>query len=132
MRILIVDDDYVSRTQLKALLSSYGDCDAVPDGELALQMIRRAREESVPYELVTLDVEMPDMRGQEVLHRIRTWETENGIKPREEAKVLMVSALKDGKSIVTSFKEGCEAYLKKPVTAAKLREVLAEAGIRGQ
>jgi two-component system chemotaxis response regulator CheY len=125
MRILVVDDDYVSRVQTKALLSNYGDCDAAPDGALALDLIKSAHAENAPYELITLDVDMPTMRGQEVLRLIREFETSNGLAHRgTEAKVLMVSALDDGKSIMSSFRQGCEGYVVKPLTPSKLAEAL--------
>ena len=80
MRVLVVDDDYVSRTKLKALLTSLGgDCDALPDGEMVIKMFEKAHEESVPYDLITMDVEMPGMSGQEVVQKIRESESSNGI-----------------------------------------------------
>ena len=129
MRILVVDDDYVSRTKLKSLLSAYGDCDAVPNGEIALQMFEKAFKESVPYNLITMDIEMPDLSGQEVVHSIRQWELENKVKPSQQVKILMITIKNDVNDIMSSFKEGCEWYLTKPVTPENLREALAKVTI---
>jgi two-component system chemotaxis response regulator CheY len=120
MRILVVDDEYVSRTKLKVLLQAYGDVDAVPSGGIALQMVERAREEGVPYRLVTMDVNMPDMSGQEAVGRIRQME---GTDP-QACKILMVTIADDSKEIMSAFREGAEWYLVKPVTPAKLTEAL--------
>ena len=125
MRILVVDDDYVSRTKLKALLSIHGDCDAVPNGELAMAMIEAAHAESVPYELITMDVNMPGMRGPEVVARIREWEKDNG-GPTGGARILMITAVKGGKDVMSAFREGCEWYLVKPVTPENLAESLSK------
>ncbi len=130
MRILIVDDDYVSRTKLKALLAPCGDCDAVPDGALAVSMFEKAHQESVPYDLITMDIDMPGMSGQETVQKIRQWEHDqrayrNGAG---EARVLMVTVKKDPKAIVASFRDGCEWYLIKPVTPEKLRDAFPRLG----
>ncbi|HOM17485.1 MAG TPA: response regulator [Thermoguttaceae bacterium] len=125
MRALIVDDDYVSRSKLKALLVPYADCDAAPDGSIGLQLFQKAHEERCPYELITLDIDMPCMNGQEVLQQIRKWESEHkAYRDYKEAKVLMVTVRDAPEDIVFSFREGCEWYLIKPVNAEKLRSAL--------
>lgn len=129
MRILVVDDDYASRTQLKSLLSRYGDCDAAPSGEIALLLATAAHAEDAPYELVTIDIDMPIMDGHDLLRSLRSLERDLDATSRNrEAKVLMISAMGDGASIFTSFREGCEGYLVKPVRSDKLQESLAEIG----
>lgn len=125
MRVLIVDDDYVSRSKVKALLRSHADCDAVPDGELALRMFEKAHEERVPYDLITMDIDMPGMNGKDVVQKIREWERRHEVyKARKEAKILMVTVRKDPEEIVVSFREGCEWYLIKPVTPESLQKAL--------
>jgi two-component system chemotaxis response regulator CheY len=126
MRILIVDDDYVSRLQLKALLMRYGDCDTAPMGKIALELFEIAHREQAPYDLITLDIDMPGLNGHAVIKAVRDFERVNAVvvNGRVEAKVLMISGLKDSTSIMSSFQEGCEGYLQKPVTAANLTEAL--------
>lgn len=131
MRILIVDDDYVTRTQLKALLGAYGDCDAAPNGDIAMRLFAAAHEETVPYDLVTMDIDMPDQKGQQVVAELRQWEQWHGLNVSSaQAKVLMVSALKDPKAIMSSFREGCEGYLTKPVTQESLAAALDKLGLQ--
>ena len=130
MRILVVDDEYVSRTKLKALLSTFGDVDAVPDGEVALHMFGRARQEAVPYGLVTMDVNMPDMNGQEVVRRMREMEQTDG-RWMPQAKILMVTVTSDSRDIMSSFREGAEWYIVKPVNPQKLKEAMEKLGLDG-
>jgi len=131
MRVLIVDDDYVSRTKLKALLSAYGDCDEAPDGEAAFKLFVAAYQEGAPYDLVTMDVDMPGLSGQETVHRLREFETQQqSYKHCRESKILMVSVKMDPQEIVASFREGCEWYLIKPVTPQNLRASLARLGLQ--
>ena len=97
MRILIVDDDFVSRTKLEALLSEYGDCDAAEDGHQSLDMFEQAHGQSANYDLITMDIDMPGMSGHEVLSKIREWEeahevsTQVGNEPVAELEFLSVS-----------------------------------------
>lgn len=130
MRILVVDDEYVSRAKLKAILSEYGDCDVAPSGEIALEMFKKAHEESLPYELITLDIKMPGMDGRQVLSAIRNWEKEREcFKTKTEAKILMVTILGDKESVMGSFRENCDGYLVKPITPENVRRELAKIGI---
>jgi len=126
MRILVVDDDYVSRTKLKKLLNEFGDCDVAPDGEIALKMFEKSHEESVPYALISLDIAMPGMQGQDVLKKIREYESRQKVEEEDWVKVLMVTVKNEIKSVSTSYYEGCEGYLVKPVNREKLEDALKE------
>lgn len=125
MRILVVDDEYVSRTKLKVLLTKYGDCDAAPDGDIALRLLARSYQEGMPYDLVTMDINMPGMSGQEVVRNIRELEDKQADTGRRiESKILMITASDDSKEIMSSFREGAEWYLVKPVTPDKVVEAM--------
>ena len=132
MRILIIDDDYISRTQIKALMLGYGDCDIAPNGKIALTLFEAAHAENMPYDLISVDVDMPGMNGQEVVNEIRKREDALGaLAKKTESKIIMVSAMDDGKNIMTSFRKGAEGYLVKPVNPARLKETLDDIQIMG-
>ena len=76
MKILIAEDDYIARRILKGILSPIGDCDIVIDGEEAFQAFKMAWVEGNPYDLVCLDIMMPNVNGQEALKKIREMEKE--------------------------------------------------------
>ena len=127
MRILVVEDDYASRVKLKVLLSTYGDVDSASDGELALQMFDKASREGVHYDLITMDIGLPDMRGQEVVLQIRALERDRKAHlSGSEAKILMVTGMTDYKNVSASFQEGCEGYIVKPVNPESTQEALAK------
>ena len=71
MRILIAEDDLISRTIMKKYLSHFGECDVAVDGDEAVNLFRIATAEGRPYSLVTLDIMMPKLSGQNVLKSIR-------------------------------------------------------------
>ena len=129
MRSLVVDDDYVSRTKLKTLLSPYGDSDAVPTGDIALRMFQIGHDEKIPYDLITMDIDMPGLKGQDVVKKIWQWEKAREIYMTDQVKILMVTVKNDSENIISSFKEGCDGFLIKPVTPDKLSQALAKMGI---
>lgn len=129
MRILVVDDDFISRTQIKALMTVYGDCDIAPNGEVALLMLKDAFENQIPYGLVTMDVDMPNLKGQEVVRLIRDMEESIGIAADQQTKIVMVTVKNKVKDVSAAYKENCSGYIVKPATAQNIKEVLISVGI---
>lgn len=127
MKILIVEDDFVARRTLKEILSPYGECDVVVDGEEAIQAFQMAWEEKAPYDLICMDIMMPRLDGQESLTRIREMEKHKGVKGSDEVRVIMISALDDPKTVINAFyRGGATAYIVKPVRKkALLQEIRA-------
>ncbi len=124
-RILVVDDNTVSRESLKKLLSGYGKCETVYSGEQALRLFHLAHAKSSPYTLITLDIDMPGLNGKEVLESIREWEQASELNTKEQVKILMISAMRDVKEdIMKSFYLDCQDYIIKPATLEKLSKAL--------
>jgi len=130
MRILIVDDDYVSRVKLTKLLSDLGHCDNAPNGDIAIRMFESAHGESIPYDLVTMDIEMFDMNGKVVVTRLREMENSWQVDPNSAAKILMVTATTAVKEVFSSYNEGCDDYLTKPIKPDDLIHALTRIGIK--
>jgi len=128
MKCLIVEDDFAARRLLQRYLSGYGDCDIAVDGNEAVEAFRQATDEKEPYELICLDIMMPNMDGREALKLIRQIENEHGIGGHDGVKVIMTTALGDSKNVMESFREGCEAYIVKPVEKDKLFEEIGKLG----
>ncbi len=128
-RILIVDDNYTSRSQIKALFGQYGDCDTAPDGEIAYQLFLAAHKENIPYDIITMDIDMPNVKGDQIVNKMRKWEQENAVYKNgtgKEAAIIMVTALSMKDNIMSSFKSGCEAYIVKPITKDKVAKIIDE------
>ncbi|MBI9100267.1 MAG: response regulator [Spirochaetaceae bacterium] len=133
MRILIVEDDFGSRVLMKKLLSVYGSCDVVIDGEEAVSSFKLAWEEKTPYSLVMMDIMLPEIDGQEALLQIRSYEKSIGLSDKDRVKVIMTTALGDPKNVVTAYNKGeASSYIVKPVEIAKLREEMTKLGFEEQ
>ena len=70
MRILIAEDERVSRTFLTQLMSQYGACDVAVDGMEALDCIMDSIKNKEPYQLLCMDIMMPRVDGLKVLKGI--------------------------------------------------------------
>ena len=127
MKALIVEDEYISRTLLSEYLAPYAQCDAVADGNEALQVLTEKYKENERYDLVCLDIMMPGIDGHEVLNGLRRIEREQNIAEEDAAKVFMTTALDDPQNIMNAFTLGrCQAYLIKPILRERLVEHLRE------
>ena len=74
MRILLAEDDYVTRKFMTGFLSKYGECDVTVDGMEVVDAFMMALEDEEPYDLVCLDIMMPVMDGYQALMGIRNLE----------------------------------------------------------
>jgi two-component system chemotaxis response regulator CheY len=128
MRALIAEDDFTSRLLLQKLLSPFGEVHVAINGREALEAYAAAKRKRRPYDLICLDIMMPEMDGQTVLREIRTQEEGERTLTRRRVKILMTTALQDWANISTAFKELCDGYLTKPIDKAKLLRRLAEMG----
>lgn len=129
MKYLIVEDNFAAQKLLQIYLSNYGDCNIAVDGNEAVEAFRQAVDEKEPYDLICLDIMMPNMDGHEALKVIRQIESEHGIKGLDGVKVIMTTALEDSENVMGAFREGCEAYIVKPVEKGKLLKEMENLGL---
>ncbi|HAN10273.1 MAG TPA: response regulator [Clostridiales bacterium] len=128
MRILIAEDDFLSRKLIQKILLGYGKCDVVVDGVEAVESFILAHQEEEPYKLICLDIMMPRMDGTQALKKIREIEKQKGITEGERAKIIMTTALNDKETVMGSYNIGCDAYASKPLNIEKLHEVIGKLG----
>ena len=114
VKILVVDDELVSRKKMEKIMESLGECETVDSGKAAISVFKKAWENWTPFDLITLDVSMPDMDGTEVLYEIREIEKENKVPKEKQVKVLMVTSHSDKDTIITCIQAECDAYVVKP------------------
>lgn len=124
MRILLAEDDFVTRKFMSSFLSKYGECDVTVDGLEAVDAYMMALEEGKPYDLVCLDIMMPVMDGFQALVGIRNLEKEKNISEEDSVKVIMASALNDEQNVRMAFELGCTIYSGKPIEQERFEEAL--------
>lgn len=124
MRSLVVDDDPTNRVLLQAILSQHGKCHVAVNGKEAVNAFRKAADTGFSYDLVCMDISMPEMDGFAAVRQIRALEEARGVPPKAGAKILMATASSDTKDIFRSARESCNGYMVKPVRAIQLLEHL--------
>lgn len=130
MKTLIVDDDYSSRRLLEGILSPYGACAMAETCNQALELFKEAYDQGNPFELVCLDIMMPDIDGKAALAEMRNIEKERKITPNDQSVIIMVTALNSMQTVLSSFEGGgCNAYLTKPITKKILLEKIKKYGL---
>ncbi len=109
-RILVVDDDPLLRRLVVHTLTREGHTVAeAGDGREALR-----RLQSQPFDLLVLDLAMPDLTGLEVLHAVRQQGTTHHLP------VLILTAADDAHSTQAGFDAGANDYLTKPFAVPQL------------
>jgi len=131
LRVLVVEDDFSSRLVLQGLLAKYGECHIAVNGKEAVEAFRTMREAGQAYDLICLDVRMPEMDGQQALEFIRDLEGGESAQ-RPGVRIFMTTSIRNIKTVVASFKALCDAYLIKPIDGRELQEHLRSFNLIGR
>ena len=108
MRVLLVEDDLAASRVITMMLRTHGAIvDQTDTGEEALELVRH-----YDYDIVVLDLLLPDMEGYEVVRRMRS--------SRVETPVLILSGLTRPQAKVKGFGMGADDYITKPFDKAEL------------
>ena len=129
IKILLVEDELTSRMVLNSFLQPIGEVDVVVNGNEALTAFEKAIENNQPYELIFLDIMLPELDGIETLEKIRQLETRYEVREDAKAKVIMTSANTDKDVILKSARAGCTSYLIKPIDQARLYNEIRTHGL---
>ena len=127
MKALIVEDDFTNRLLLQTFLARYGDCHVAVNGQEAVEAFRLAQVEGQPYDLICMDILMPEMDGHQAVRAIRDREKAAGRVHR--ARVIMTTASTDEGHVQQSFQDRCDAYLLKPIDLHRLLRELRRLGL---
>jgi two-component system chemotaxis response regulator CheY len=130
LKVLIVEDDLVSRVKLATIMEELGQIQAVETGRAAIEAFQDAWRDRRPFDLICLDVELPDQNGTEVLFEIRSIENRMNLPKERASKVLMTTSHKDKDTVITSIQAGCDDYLVKPFTASRVFEKIRKLGFK--
>ncbi len=120
-RIIAVDDNTTNRRLISLLLDSWkSDYSVAESGRSALKQMREATASGRPFEIAILDMQMPEMDGEELGRRII--DAEDIITP----KLVVMSSMGTRGDAARLHKLGFSAYLTKPVKQSQLYDCLAK------
>lgn len=129
MKTLIVEDDSISRLILETTLKTLGSTTSLTTGRNAAAQVSQAWNAGEPFDLVTLDIMMPEVDGQTALRQIREAEVVCGVAPARRSKIIMTTALDDQKNIVAAQEGTCDGYLVKPIRTTALLALVKKLGL---
>src|SRR5437764_9638443 len=109
--LLVVDDNSMNRIMLSRYITKLGyQATLAENGRQALEKLQ-----AEPFDLVLLDVQMPEMDGYQVLEHLKA-------DPRlRDIPVIMISAVEELESVVRCIELGAQDYLPKPFNSVLLR-----------
>lgn len=110
IRVMITDDHAIVRQGLKQILSETGDIRVTGEAENGIQAVRIVRQEE--FDVMLLDISLPDRNGIEVLKQIR--------KEKPDLVVLMLSMHNENEFAIRALKAGASGYLNKQSAPAQL------------
>jgi CheY-like chemotaxis protein/HPt (histidine-containing phosphotransfer) domain-containing protein len=129
IKTLVIDDDQVCRQRVRMIVQDFCECDFADDGKQGYDKYRKTLEEGQPFQLITLDIQMPKLDGHETLSAIRLLEQQHGIEGLDGVKVIMITSQHHSSHIFSAFRGGCEAYVIKTNLGEKLPEEMARLGL---
>ncbi len=128
LSILIAEDNEINALLTRTLLERLGHQPTVArDGAAAVEAYLAARSANAPYDLVLMDVHMPDVDGIEATRRIRAVESETNTA-RTPIIALTANAFGEDRDACTAA--GMDDFLVKPLDREKLREVVSGIGAK--
>jgi two-component system chemotaxis response regulator CheY len=113
MKILIVEDNQTSMILMVAFLKELGEIVQARNGKEAILAVFESLKTNTPFDIICMDVMMPEMDGQTALRQIRATQELFNIKVK--TKVIMTTALDNEKNEINSFQTLCDGYLVKPI-----------------
>lgn len=133
MKMLVVEDDMLSRSLLQKRLVRFGECHVAVDGREGLTAVENAVQAGEPYQLICLDIMMPEIDGLQCLREIRALEERLAVPPDRRARILMTTAVDTMKSVMEAYaRGGCDGYLVKPFEQEALYDALRLCGFAVQ
>ena len=130
MKILIIDDDCVSCNIFKTFFDHHGTCDTATNGIYGLEKYKGSLLNGNPYDLIIIDIILPDINGQEVLKVIRFEEDKRSFGGIKRAKIVLTTSLDDNENrkIAETLQGEDEIYYTKASGLNGFREKLHEIG----
>jgi PAS domain S-box-containing protein len=123
LSILVAEDNEINALLMRSLLGRLGHRAVITtDGEEALESWQAARSAGAPYDLVLMDIQMPQLDGIETTRRLRSLEAN---QPGRRTPILALTANTLVEDRYACFEAGMDGFLIKPLDREKLAEALA-------
>ena len=117
LRVLVADDNHINQKVTASLLENMGHrADVVGNGKEAIEAFR-----IVPYDVILMDVQMPEMDGFEASRQIRALEEKTG----RHTPVIAITAYARNEDRESCIAAGMDDYISKPIKPQELKAAIA-------
>jgi CheY-like chemotaxis protein len=124
LSVLVAEDNEINALLMRSLLTRLGHHAVIAtNGEAALESWLAAKSAGAPYDLMLMDIQMPQLDGIETAKRIRALEAG---QPARRTPILALTANALVEDRYACFEAGMDGFLIKPVDREKLAEALAD------
>ena len=128
MRSLIIEHDLECRRILCETLKQYGECCFAENRDDGIDVFREAWMTGKPFQLVCLDIMMPNMEGTELLHLIHASVSGMMLEGYTQPQILLTTSMTDTANVAEYYQKICDYHLTKPITIEELQETLTVMG----
>jgi PAS domain S-box-containing protein len=123
LTVLVAEDNEINALLMRSLLTRLGHQAVIAtNGEEALESWQAAKSAGTPYDLVLMDIQMPQLDGIETTKRIRAREA---AQPGRQTPILALTANTLVEDRYACFEAGMDGFLIKPLDRDKLADALA-------
>ena len=119
MKVLLIDDSTTMRKIQRRALSSLG-IENVEEASNGREGVDKLQAENYSYNIVLLDMNMPEMGGMEVLKTVRADPKSNNIP------IIMCTSVADKEQVMEAIKSGASNYVVKPFTPEDLQKKISK------
>ncbi len=129
-KILIVDDSAAIREELTAILAPFAECHTAVNGQEAVDLVKATQGQGKNFNLVLMDVIMPEKDGLTAVKEIREYEKEKGLSGENSLTIIIATTIKDpSRILIAQYECGADAYIAKPFTEKTVLQTLSNNGL---
>ncbi|ABW66686.1 response regulator [Desulfosudis oleivorans] len=129
-KILIVDDSASIREAFTGILSPLAHCRTAANGQEAVDMIKQNTSREDRFDLVLMDIIMPEKDGLTAVKEIREFEKQAGWTGENATTIIIVTTINNpSRILVAQYECGADAYITKPFTEQTVLQALSNNGV---
>ena len=120
IKTLVVEDVSLLQKMIGRMLKSYAIITSVDNGIEAIYQYTKAILDEKPFDLICLDIYIPEMNGLEVLQNIRKFEDKIGLNEENRVKIIVITSLTNNDNFEKEIKKYANSFLNKPFSPGDL------------
>ena len=126
-KVLIADDSASIRESLSGILAPLADCHIATNGREAVNLIKMTQAIEKGFDIVMMDIIMPEKDGLTAVKEIREYEAMMGWSEDEVLTIILITTLAEPSRILIAQKEcGANGYIAKPFTRNAVLQILKD------